>query len=282
MDRLKLIILWGLFIWPVMAGNYNFTILPSGSYFETIILDPSASQVNASLLAYQFKGRIDRKMHTSINLGITRMLLRWELEKNRGFELGFEYGIHSQFSVEDAGANFLGGLQNSDYRITGVAHYKNKVHTYRMTLFHQSSHLGDDYIIRNDITRPTSNVLNYEQLDFLLSTTKNNFRYYYGLGFNISPNTIRKRLSLQLGYFFNKGLKINKNMGYFYGIDVKTFEQNDFRPGLKIGLGFEIGRNNHNPLRILMEYYKGHLPYSTLEYKQLQSFGIGLYLNSIL
>jgi len=280
MKSLILSIFLGLHGLSAGESDSDCIVLPSGSYFETIILDPTASQVNVSLWANTFAGKLDNKMLTSVNLGITRIILRWEREKYKGFELGLEYAVHSQFSVQGAGHNFLGGLQSADYRIAGIAHYKNRMHIYRMSLFHQSSHLGDDYIIRNDIVRPTSNVLNYEQLDIMRSSSINNSRYYYGLGYNISPNTIRKRISLQLGYYLNKDLKFKNGLGYFYGIDVKSFEQNKYRPGIKLGAGLEIGRHKSNPVRLIIEYYKGHMPYSIFEYKQVRSLGLGLYLNS--
>ncbi len=263
-----------------LSGKNQFTFLPKGSYFKTIILDPSASQLSGSLLAYHSDGNLKQKVYAPINLGIRKMYFRWEQDRDNGFELGLEFAIHSQYTIIDVGSNYLGGFQNADYRIAGVAHFLRLPHVYRLTIFHQSSHLGDDYIIRNQIVRPTSNVLNYEQIDFMRSTEIGNSRYYLGLGVNFSPNTVRERLMAQGGVFYNRPLRNNQELGLISGVDIKIFQQNDFIPNAKIGVGLEFGRSKDKPLRLMLEYYNGHLPYSTLEYQKVQLFGAGFYFDT--
>ena len=280
---IKMITFVGLFsciLFNPATGKSQFTFLPEGSYFKTITLDPSACQFSGSLLAFHSNGNLKQKLYAPINLGIRKMFFRWEKDRERGFELGFEFTIHSQFTVIDKGSNYLGGFQNADYRIAGVAHYLRKLHTYRFTIFHQSSHLGDDYIIRNQIISPTSNVLNYEQIDVVRSTEIGNSRYYLGAGINFSPNTVRKRLASQVGYIYTWLLTGNPDLGVLAGIDIKIFQQNDFQPNYKFGIGLEFGRTKAKPMRLMLEYYNGHLPYSTLEYQTVQLFGAGLYFDT--
>ncbi|NQV36870.1 MAG: DUF1207 domain-containing protein [Candidatus Marinimicrobia bacterium] len=281
--NIKIISFVSLISWLLLnpaIGKSQFTFLPEGSYFKTIILDPSASQLSGSLLGIHSKGDLEQKVYAPINLGIRKMYFRWEDDLERGFELGIEFAIHSQFTVIDVGSNYLGGFQNADYRIAGVAHLVRRLHTYRFTIFHQSSHLGDDYIIRNQIVSPTSNVMNYEQIDVTRSTEIGNSRYYVGAGVNFSPNTVRERLAAQVGYFYSRPLTGNPELGFLAGTDIKIFQQNDFQPNFKLGVGLEFGRTKAKPLRLMLEYYNGHLPYSTLEYQKVQLFGAGLYFDT--
>ncbi len=268
-----------LLFFPV-NGKTQFTFLPSGSYFKTIVLDPSASQFSGSLLAFHSEGNLKQKIYVPINLGVRKMYFRWDQNNDRGFELGIEFAIHSQFSIIDVGTNYLGGFQNADYRIAGVAHILRESYSYRITIFHLSSHLGDDYIIRNQIVSPTSNVLNYEQIDVMRSSETGNSRYYYGAGLNFSPNTVREHMMYQCGYFYSRSFEGNPDLGLLAGIDIKIFQQNKFRPNYKFGIGVEIGRTKSKPLRLILEYYNGHLPYSTLESQTVQLFGAGLYFDT--
>ena len=121
--------------------------------------------------------------------------------------------------------------------------------------------------------------MNYEQLDLTRSSQKEYARYYYGLGLNISPNTTRKRLAFQGGYFYKQPFKSTVNYAYIYGVDMKIYEHNDYRPSFKTGIGIELARNRQNPFMIILEYYNGHLPYSTLEYQLVQLYGLGIYFN---
>ena len=148
---------------------------------------------------------------------------------------------YSQFSIVDSGKAYLGGLQNTDFRIGGVLHYKRANAVYRLSLFHQSSHLGDDYMLQTGFLQPNSKVLNFEQLSLIRSSHAGYTRYYYGLGYNISPNTTRKRSEFQGGFLYHRPSSDNPDFAYLFGLDVKVYEQNDYRPNLKVGAGMELG-----------------------------------------
>lgn len=253
--------------------------LPSESYFSTLVLDPSAPQTSASILAYEVEGSIEEKVYSPINIGIQKLVVRYKLGSDQGLEFGLEFGVHSQFSIVDSGDAYMGGLQNTDYRIGGVLHYKTGNSVYRLTLFHQSSHLGDDYMLRTNFFQPNSRELNYEQLGVMRSRKLAYARYYYGFGYNISPNTVRKRSEIQGGYLYQRPFLSRPNLAYLFGLDLKLYEQNDFHPNIKIGAGIELGRNWRNPFMIIAEFYTGHLPYSTLEYQKVTLYGIGVYFH---
>jgi hypothetical protein len=253
--------------------------LPSGRFFQPIILDRAVATTNASMLSYNVKGSDAEKLYSPVNIGIQKMILRSHKNTNEAYEFGVEFGVHSQFTIVDSGETLMGGLQNADYRIGAVFNYKYFDSVFRISLFHQSSHLGDDYMLRNDYLVPNTRILNYEQIDVTHSIQKGHARVYYGIGYNFSPNTARKRLALQGGYFYSKPFLKNNNIGWLYGVDVKIYEQNEYEPNFNAGLGLEFGRNAENPFMIILEYYKGHLPFSTLEYQEVQLFGLGLHFH---
>ncbi len=265
---------------PLPAAEPVLQILPPGSYFAPIMLDPVSNQLNASLLAFNLDGRYQRKVYIPVNMGVTKMIIRRERNRDHGWEAGFEFTIATQYEIHEKRSAVAGRLMNADYRISGLVHLRDGRHTYRIRLFHKSSHLGDEYIFDSGITKRGSNPLNYEQLDITRATLVGDRRYYYGLGYNLSPNTERKRVALQCGFFRSTPLGTGGDMRYLYGIDVQIFEQNNYRPNVKLGLGLELWSTKANPPRLMFEYYNGYLPYSRLEHQQVQLVGLGLYFNT--
>lgn len=279
--RILLFLLVLLLTAQTLLSNSNRSLewLPSGSYWRTNIFDPASPQISASLLAYQVKGSIKEKVYSPVNIGTQKMVFRLENGASKGLEFGLEFGLHSQFTIVDSGEAYMGGLQNTDYRIGGILHYRDDRAVWRLLLFHQSSHLGDDFMLRTQFYIPNSKTLNYEQLSLTRMHFITKGQYYYGMGFNVSPHTTRKRTAFHGGYQQIHPAPSNERISYLFGIHVRVDEQNDYKPNFKTGVGIQLGSNTDNPFMILLEYYKGNLPYSTLEYQHVQLFGLGVYFH---
>ncbi|MBT4132572.1 MAG: DUF1207 domain-containing protein [Candidatus Marinimicrobia bacterium] len=264
---------------PLSGADLSW--LPQGSLFPTRYLDPAACQQSISVLSYEVEGETQQLMYVPISLSMQQQFVRSTQSEISQWELGIEFTIFSQFSIVDVGEAFMGGLQNADYRISSVFHYQQNLSTiYRLSLFHQSSHLGDDYIIRNFIVTPTLRTQNYEQLDISLYKRFDRWNIYAATGYNISPNTVRKRLMLQLGGDWHQFVVEQSGIGLIAGVDIKIYEHNDFHPNMRLGVGIEFARGTPSPLKLLLNYYQGHLPYSTLEYQKVRLFGLSLIFNT--
>lgn len=263
---------------PVTGGE-RVEWFPRGNYFQPILLDPATPQLGSSVYSRIEKGVIMREAYIPVNMGTSLIVVRKPFSETDGLEAGFEFAIHSQFIIGPVRNMIMGGLQNTDYRISGITHYKKGKYVLRAKLFHQSSHLGDDHIIRNGITTATSNIQNYEEVSLMVSTVRNNLRYYFSGGYNISIYTVRERIMVQGGFSFVQPLGTSGIIGMVGGCDLKIYQQNSFSPNWKTGLGFEIRQDGSSILTVLVEYYNGHLPYSTLEPDKVQLLGMGFYFN---
>ena len=251
--------------------------LPQGSFFPSRYLDPAAGQQSISVLSYEVEGETQQLMYVPISLSMHQQFVRSIQSETRQWELGMEFTIYSQFSIVDVGEAFMGGLQNADYRISSVFHYQRNSNTlYRVSLFHQSSHLGDDYIIRNFVVTPTLRSQNYEQLDLTLFKKFDGWNLYGVAGYNVSPNSVRKRLLLQLGVDWYHPLSKQPKYALVVGMDVKIYEHNEYVPNIRIGTGIEFASGSQTPVKLLLSYYQGHLPYSTLEYQKVRLTGLSL------
>lgn len=253
--------------------------LARGSYFLPVVLDPTECISSIGLMHLSEKNGVSEGMYVPVNIGFQQSIFRFQKSDNIGIEFGFGAAALTQFTVKPADDNkYLGEIENTDFKASGFVNFIFNQWSARLRLFHISSHLADDYILRNNIDSPNPGTVNYEQLDLTTSYHHKFMRYYVGIGAVITPNAVRKRLSLQSGVFFKKSAGISENVRLVSGIDIKIFEQNNYRPNIKSAVGVELGATDKIHLGLFIEYYNGHLPYSTLEYKIVQWIGVSAYL----
>jgi len=257
----------------------RFSFLKRGSYFEQIILDPTESQTSAGLLKIWQSGTQDDGVYIPVNIGFQQSIIRYDFHEESGLELSFAGAVFTQFTIRKIEGNtYLGEMENADYKISLLLNYRIRKLSLRLRAFHTSSHLADDYILRNNITEPNPGTLNYEQLDITGSYQLNRFRLYGGFGYVLTPNAVREPFSIQTGFLYRKSLNSKGNFRFIAGTDIKIFQQNDYTPNLKTGLGFEFGKAESTHAGFMIEYYNGHLPYSVLEYNKVNWFGFSIFL----
>lgn len=271
----RMLVIIFLAIIDTIAQDKKVSLLAEGFYFEPIALDPTESITSAGILNLWEKSADQEGIYVPVNLAIHHSLIRLSLDSTRGWEFGLQAAAFTQFEIKPVGGGaYLGGMMNVDYRATGFINYHNRKLALRFRLFHISSHLADDYIIRNDITTPTPNTLNYEQFDVTASYQLNNTRTYAGVGYIFTPNSIRERWAWQLGTRYRQPGREDRFFRFTCGLDIKLFEENDYRPNYRVGIGSEVGPSHQPHLLLMLDFYNGHLPYSTLEYREVTWLGV--------
>lgn len=133
--------------------------------------------------------------------------------------------------------------------------------------------MGDDYIIRNEITVPNDKSTNYEQIDLSLKNYNEKYQVYLGAGYVYWKYAYRKRTSAQLGYMHYK--KLGEQTRLFAGFDMKLFQKNKYNPDIRTAAGIEISKQ----VNIMLEYYNGYIPYSTLDLGKINRYGISSVLD---
>jgi len=266
--------------------------LPKGHLFAPILLDPLEAQTYASVLPAYWQasnlanGPVSRYKGTFVPfaLGLRKPFFRWYRSAERSSELSLDVASFTQFEVYyDAQRNKQRRqLVNTDYRVSILYNVKVRDHSWRFRLYHLSSHLGDDYLIRNQINYYLPNSVNYEVVDVTYSHETRGFRKYIGVGYGIRVAEERKHLSGQAGFYYRQPhqTKPQALVRFVGGLDFKVWQQIDYRPGIKAGLGVEVGRTANN-LTFLLESYTGFRPYSVYEQQQTRWVGIGVYFNPI-
>jgi len=255
-------------------STLNF--IPDNRIFPAIFLDPLECQIMGGSY-FLIRDDRDLSLYSTVNLGFNKPVLGKQGE-NISWEFNFGAAVFSQFDlIKEDNGSYLAGLMNTDFKLSGDYTIQKKNNIMRLRIFHISSHLGDDYIQRNQDTLVNDKSVNYEQIDLTYLRKFGNSFFYAGTGYIYTINVFRARLSFQGGGLLNFGKPGSVNL--FTGMDLKLLAENDFKPDIKTAIGVSFNRRSESLIRIWLEYYSGQLPYSTIEYGRVNWFGMALRLN---
>ncbi|MEZ0485896.1 DUF1207 domain-containing protein [Fibrella aquatica] len=272
---------------------------PKNHLFAPILLDPLEAQVYGSALPY-FNTTGERKVGTTATdtrdkdlnqgtvvpfaFGFHKPFYRVTTAPGQAHEWGLDVGSFTQFQVFGDTTRFakkpgqvVYKIINNDYKLSFWYNLRKGRNSYRVRLYHISSHLGDDYLVRYQLNYYTPNAVNYELLDVTASRDlPNGLRVYGNAGVCLRGQSERERFNVQFGaYYREPGNKRQRLVG---GFDAKFWQQTDFRPGIHAGIGYELGRSTQN-LTAMLDMYYGYRPYGQYEYQTVSWAGIGLYFN---
>jgi len=153
--------------------------LPRAALFDPLIADPRWPRFSATLQFYQH----DEELGTvgAPNFGAAIPFYGW-----RGLGIDWQAGLHAGvFSIFDLNAD-SSDLINSDFFVALPISARHGPLSAQVRLFHQSSHLGDEFLLRNRVDRIN---LSYEGADLRLSVKPWDWlRFYAGGGGTSTPN----------------------------------------------------------------------------------------------
>ena len=189
-----------VFLWQVSSaqeGEINW--LPKEHVFPLLRNDVYETQPHFAANYISAPDSSYSGAYFPVNLAFRKSLLQWAAGEWVS-QIGFAAGVYTQFELaKNENNEWLAGMLNSDFRAIFLYQLKKQSHSLRLRIFHQSSHLADDYMLRNDFFQVNNSKGNYEQLDLTYSKSTQVLQPYFGVGFIFSPNAYRKRWSMQLG-----------------------------------------------------------------------------------
>ena len=253
---------------------------PQDQIFCPIFADPKEARSFVSLLRGTFRSLDDPSGKgttiASVGLGDSFGLIAWRGPSlNDGVQLDVFGSIFAQF---DLGAP-SNDLINADYLIGLPLTFRRSGFSTRLRLYHQSSHLGDEYLLRSDeIDREN---LSFESVELLVSQEVGPLRVYIGGEriFRREPDTLPSEL-------FHGGAELRSGRaGPFQlvgGMDVKTTDLHDWSPALSGRVGLEMARSGPegHPARLvtlMVEFYQGPSPYGQFFQDDISYVGVGLH-----
>lgn len=264
----------------------GYVPLPRGDVFCPLIADPKAAQ---SFMSYLREGSDAGTPDTSIQiasvgLGDSFGLGRWGGSRpGDGSQFSLMGAIFAQFDLGTASYDLL----NADYVIGLVNTVRRGWFSTRLRLYHQSSHLGDELLLREGEPLAREN-LSFESVEFLLSADGGPLRLYGGgeLLFHRSPDDLERYVA-RGGVEFRPAfhvISLGRLGGFrFLGAtDLKASQQQDWKASVSARAGFEYDRAGPGDTparrwRLLFEYYRGPSPYGQFFRRSVRHIGLGLH-----
>jgi hypothetical protein len=254
-------------------------LLPEDQMFCPILADPKEARSFVAILRGTFRSlddaEGDRTNIASVGLGDSFGLVRWGGPSlGEGVQLDVTGSIFAQFDLGSASSDLI----NADYIIGLPLTFRRSGFSARARLSHQSSHLGDEYLLRGaNITREN---LSFESIELLLSQELGPLRLYAG-----GERIFRREPAALPAELFHGGVEFRtRRTGaqLVGGVDVKTTELHAWAPAISARVGFEVaraGRGGHpsRPLTFTVEFYDGPSPYGQFFQDDISYVGVGLH-----
>ena len=254
-------------------------LLPAGHLFKPLIADPRWPHFSA---AYQYYtgGDFDGANVAAVSFGETIPFYRGNLGSDPGmgqWEAGLQAGVFSDFNLDTASSDLI----NTDFVAAAYSSLRAGQLSALGRVFHQSSHLGDEFLLRTRLQRVN---LSYEGADLKLSyLLPLGLRLYGGGGglFHRDPTTL-KPWSTQYGIEFRSPWRMEfAAMRPILAVDLKNYEENNWNTDIsaRAGVQFDslnvLGRN----LQILAEYFNGYSPSGQFYKDKVEYIGLGAHFH---
>ncbi|HSV28862.1 MAG TPA: DUF1207 domain-containing protein, partial [Candidatus Omnitrophota bacterium] len=242
----------GLFAGPSLRAE-EAELLPRQVLFEPLVADPRWPHFSAAWHSYGGDGRLDNV--GTVSFGDDFSLYQEAAGQGR-WGIGFQAGVFAIFDLDAESSD----LVNADYWVGVPVSWREGPWQARGRVFHQSSHLGDEFLLR---VRPERVNLSYEGIDLKLSRmlADDSLRLYGGTGYLV--HRIPEDLdpwSLQLGAEYRAPWTLAD--GYLRpvaAVDLQSTEEAGWQVDVSTRLGFELESPYDRAYRVLLtlEYFNG-------------------------
>lgn len=247
---------------------------PAGDLFWTLLADPKQPEFFVSLRQYDTPS--DNANLAAVGYGETFGLYRREgKHPGDGLQVSVSGGLFAQFNLDAPSAD----LVNADYIIGIPVTYRRGPWSSRVRLYHQSSHLGDEFLLR---AQPERVNLSFESLEMLLSYDWRQLRLYGGGEYLISrePEDLDPE-GVHAGFEFRSKTPWLWGGRLLGGVDMKSWREHDWSVDTSIKVGLEFGgatQPGRRRLRVMAEAYDGYSPHGQFYDDEISYYGVGVYL----
>ncbi len=246
--------------------------LPKDKLWKPLLADPRWPHFSISYLYYHHDPEL--KSVGSATFGETFPIYRSDLGAGQ-WELGFQAAVFAIFDMDSTSHD----LVNADYWAGIPLTYQIGCFSLLGRVFHQSSHLGDEFLLRNRTKRVN---LTYESFDLLASVEVTDWlRVYGGGGWLFDQEPDLDPWSTEGGVELESPIALfGDHARPIAGIDVKNHQENDWNSDVSIRGGFQLEAASlkTTKLQILGEYFDGHSPNGQFYERKIEYYGLGAHV----
>jgi hypothetical protein len=261
----------------------GYVPLPRGDVFCPLLADPKGQR---SFVSYLRETSDDGDMDVgSVGISDAFGLVRVGGSKpGNGFQMSINGSVFAQFDLGVPSYDLI----NADYIIGIPITIRGGPFSTRLRLYHQSSHLGDEFLLRENNPTFARENISFESAEMLLSLDGGPVRVYGGGEYLLrrDPKDLER-------YVAHGGLELRParrlvrfgsvaGVRFVAGGDVKASQEQDWKPAISVRTGFEFDRprDTDPPGRrwgLLGEAYHGPSPYGQFFRRDVRYYGVGVH-----
>ena len=260
---------------PAAVSALPTGFLPTGHLFQPLLADPRWPHFSASYRYYL--DHPDLTHVGAVSFGETIPLFRGNSFADSQWEAGIQAGVFALFQMDAPSKDLL----NADYFASVYGAWRRGPLSALGRVFHQSSHLGDELLLRSRVERIN---LTYESVDLKLSYDLPwGFRMYGGGGylFDQEPETL-KPWTAQGGVEFRSPRTLAAgHVRPVAAVDLQTREENRWNLDVSVrgGIQLENVRVFDRSLQLLVEYFHGNSPDGQFYKRRVDYLGLGAHFH---
>jgi hypothetical protein len=244
-------------------------VFPRASLFAPLSADPRWPRFTLGYMRYFGDSQFT---HTgTAEAGASIAIVQKNARRRGAWEVGIQGGV---FSIFDFGAP-SSDLVNADY-LGGITFtYAFDSLAFLTRLVHQSSHLGDEFLLNNEVERIN---LSFEELSVLVSFELRDWARLYGGSAVIvrsEPSNL-DRWSLQGGIELRPvTANTERRLQLLMALDLQSWQQNDWIPDASFIAGLTLDPIGESSYRVdfLLRYYIGRSPNGQFFTERIQTLG---------
>jgi hypothetical protein len=275
------------------AESEGYVGLPQGDVFCPLVADPKSVRSFASYLrarATRVNPTTQSTFDTDVGaVGISDALGlgRWNgARAGDGVQVSLVGSVFAQFDLRAASYDLL----NADYVVGLPVTMRRGAWSARVRVYHQSSHLGDEFLLRPDDPRPTRENLSFEAAEALVSLDVGSVRLYGGGErlINRNPNDLAATVGHVGGEWRPRAALFSlgsvATVRPIVALDLKATSGDVDRPASSAMAGLDIARRRDSDTTgrrwmIVAQFYSGPSPYGQFYRDDIRYYGVGVLFN---
>ena len=201
-----------------------------------------------------------------------------------GFQISVAGSVFAQFDLNTSSYDLI----NADYIVGFPITIRSGAFSTRLRIYHQSSHIGDELLLRENNPDFERENISFESAELILSLDRGPVRVFGGGEYLLRRDPKDLERSLLHGGIELRPAQRLLRFGSVAGVrfvaagDVKASEQQDWKPAISVRTGFEFDRprDSDPPGRrwgLLFEAYDGPSPYGQFFRRDVRYYGAGIH-----
>lgn len=250
------------------AAAVDVYALPERELFAPLLADPRQPRFSVSYLHYDSVSNEFAAANTAF--GEYFGLASGFFGQSGSSQVGIQGGVFALFNLDAPSSDLI----NADYWIGLPISYRKGPWSYLLRIYHQSSHLGDEFILGNPGINRVN--LSYEDMKFLASYEWERWRLYGGGGYIVHSEPDLAPKHLQGGAEYVRPRAAGR-LSFIAAVDVQASEEIDWHTSRSYQTGFELRSGSPRRVRLMLEYFSGHSPNGQFYRESLRYAGLGVY-----